>query len=727
MKIAVVYNRASQKVINLFGLQNREKYGEAAIKRVVNSLRQNGHQVIALEGDKDLIDNLEDFMPQAIKGEQLGMVFNLAYGIQGQARYSHVPSILEMVGVPYVGSGPLAHSLALDKVVAKMLFQQHGIPTPAFCVLETQDYISPDMAYPLIVKPKNESVSFGIQIVHNEQELREAAEVLFAEFKQAILVEQYIEGREINVGIIGNGALAEVLSPAELVFGDNGPRIYTLEDKQQQSARRVGVQCPADLSDDQTQYVKEISLKAFNALGCYDCARVDLRMDEDGNFYILEVNSLPSLGEHGSYVAAAESVGLAFPDLVNRLVDVAAARYFGTPNPPDLSLPGGGKKEQLFQFLTSNRDNIERDIEQWVSVNSRTNDSVGIKYAANSIGGGLKKLGLSFSERFSDQQDVWCWESKAGMDNGTLIIVQLDVPVTPELASEHFRRDPEKLFGEGIGSSRAPLVTVEYALRALKKTKSLNGLKLGVLIYADEGRDCDESAHLIRSACQMAQRVLVLDAAHHPQKIRTSARGQRRFRVTLEGKSLELGQRSKQIDLMQLFSKKMNLLTELNDKGKRTAISVVDVNTDAYPRRLPHRVSFTIQTSFPDRLSADRIEEQVYEICRGGGVKWHIAQISDRPAFIESRQSKALFQEIVKLGSEWELPLKGETSLWPSVAGLVPQGKAVICGLAPAIENIATSVEAISRISFVERMLLLGQLLLHFSEEGQVDVKASGS
>ena len=100
MKIAVVYNRMSKKVINLFGMPNREKYGLKSIKRITDALKKGGHQVIALEGDKNLIDNLEDFMPQVLKGERPGMVFNLSYGIQGQARYTHVPGMLEMIGLP---------------------------------------------------------------------------------------------------------------------------------------------------------------------------------------------------------------------------------------------------------------------------------------------------------------------------------------------------------------------------------------------------------------------------------------------------------------------------------------------------------------------------------------------------------------------------------------------------------------------------------------------------
>ena len=178
MKIAVIYNRDSQDVINLFGIPNRERYGKKSIERIVTSLKKYGHQVRAFEGDKNLIDKLEDFMPRVLKGELPGMAFNLSYGIQGQARYTHVPSILEMVGIPYVGSNPLAHSLALDKVVAKMIFQQNGLPTPEFEVIKDAEFEPPKIPYPLIVKPKNEAVSMGIEIVNNFEELQKASKVI---------------------------------------------------------------------------------------------------------------------------------------------------------------------------------------------------------------------------------------------------------------------------------------------------------------------------------------------------------------------------------------------------------------------------------------------------------------------------------------------------------------------------------------------------------------------
>ena len=179
MKVAVIYNRESMKVINLIGALNPEKYRVEAIQRITKTLKASGHQVKTFEGDKHLIENLEEFMPAVVKGERPGMALNLAYGIQGYARYTHVPGILEMIGIPYVGSGPLAHSLSLDKVVAKILFKQNGLPTPDFAVLETPDFPTPDLKYPLIVKPKSGADSFGLKVVHNEPELREAAKGSF--------------------------------------------------------------------------------------------------------------------------------------------------------------------------------------------------------------------------------------------------------------------------------------------------------------------------------------------------------------------------------------------------------------------------------------------------------------------------------------------------------------------------------------------------------------------
>ncbi|WP_300673760.1 ATP-grasp domain-containing protein [Desulfoluna sp.] len=716
MKIAVIYNRESQKVINLFGVSNREKYGLAAIQRIVNALKKGGHQVIALEGDKDLIDNLEEFMPRALKGERPGMAFNLSYGIQGQARYTHVPGILEMVGVPYVGSGPLAHSLALDKVVAKMIFVQNGLPTPKFAVLKEPGFAMPDLDFPIIVKPKNEAVSFGIRIVETEAELREAAQAIFDEFGQHVLAESYIEGREINVGILGNGAQVEAFRPAELVFPGQGPNIYTMEDKKQLSGRKIEVVCPAQIDAATEIKALEIAKGAFEALGCYDCARVDIRMDAEGNLYILEINSLPSLGEHGSYVAAAEAMGMPFPKLVNRLVEVASARYFGTPHPPQMSRRVKDPAEGVFAYLTERRDQLEKRVESWTEVSSRSDDAVGIRVAADRLDETLTDIGLRQVREFSDQRDIWTWEGPRGIAGGTVLITHLDVPVNTNLGIERFRRDPEWLYGEGIGTSRAPLVQLEFALRALKHVRKFARSRIGVICYTDEGRDCEESAEIITRACAGASRALILNPGTSGDCVVHARRGQRRYRLVVEGKSLRLGEASRHPEVMRLLYKKLDAATALSNRKSRIGVSAVDIKTEAFPRRLPHRVQTVLQVSYPSIGDADQTERKMRELFQGNGVKWSLIRISDRPPMITEQINTALYNDIKMTADTWDIPLSTDTSLWPSAAGLVTSPTSVLCGMGPVARELHTSHESVSRISLVQRSLLLAQCLLNITE-----------
>lgn len=711
MKVAIVYNRESQRVINLFGMPNREKYGLAAIKRITDALKKGGHQVTALEGDKDLIDNLEEFMPRVTKGERPGMVFNLSYGIQGQARYTHVPGMLEMLGLPYVGSGPLAHSLALDKVVSKMIFVQHGLPTADFAVLDERGFEMPALDFPLIVKPKNEAVSFGIKIVNNEEELRAAADVIFNEFEQPVLVEQYIAGREINVGLLGNKP-TEALPPAEILFGKDGPQIYTLEDKKRTSGREIGVECPAKLDDELTARAQQIARRAFEVLGCFDCARVDMRLDDEGNFYILEVNSLPSLGEHGSYVQGAAAIGLNFAALVNRLVDVASARYFGTPHPPEISPKAGTQGDRIVGFLSERRDRIEEDTKQWTQLRSRTSDPVGIQEAVNKLESDLTGLGFKPIEDLTDSRVAWTWATPAGLDGGTLLVGHLDVPLEPEAVTPMYRREPEWLYGEGIGSSRAPLVSMLFALRALRRVRRLRKQPIGVLYYGDEGRDCRYSADIISRAMAQAKNVLVLRPGNVGDFVVTARRGQRRYRVTIEGDPVRLGQSTKRPESLPWAIERLQACAKLSSKKDRIAVATYDLQTTHMPMLLPHQVTCTLLVSYPDEKDGDALEEQIRTILTGKGIRCKIELLSSRPPMKERRANTRLAKTLSDVAAEWEIPLKRESSVWPSVAGLAPASTGAVCGIAPVARNVYTPDESVDRISLMQRTLLLAELLV---------------
>ncbi len=708
MKIAVVYNRESQNVINLFGTPNQEKYGLKAIKRLCDSLRKAGHQVKAFEGDKDLIHELERFMPKVLKHERPGMAFNVSYGIQGQARYTHVPSILEMVGIPYVGSGPLAHSLALDKLVAKMIFKQYGLPTPAFTILETPDSPAPtELRYPLIVKPKNEAVSFGIQIVEEETQLASAAGAIFEKFRQPVLVEEYIDGREVNIGLLGNDPV-EALPPAELLFGD-GPQIYTMEDKKRQSGREIRLQCPAPMTPEETAALQELAIRAFKALGLYDCARVDLRLDQEGRPYILEINSLPSLGEHGSYVEAADKAGLDFSALVNRLVEVASTRYFGTPSAPRLSEDAA--QSPIFTFLTERRDRLENRVKELVEISGRTEDPVGVREVVRSADSKLRDIGLSKIKDLTDERSVWAWETQRGLDGGTLLISSVDVPIEIEAATLGFRRDPEWLYGEGVASSRAPIATIEYVLRALKQARKLKKLRLGVLYYGDEGKACAFSEERIQRAVARAKQVLVLRPGGAEDQLIVERRGLRQYRLIINGPSRRLGQAAKKPDVLKWAWGRLEEMAQLSSRKERLAVAPLDVRTRAHPMRLPHQVRLALQVAYPNHAVAEETDRKLRAILGEGGHPWELELIFDRPPMPKRRLNQSLQKRLVECAESWELPALVDSALWPSVAGLVPENTAVMCGLGPAGRDLYTPQESVKRIAVLQRALLLGEHL----------------
>ena len=712
MKVALVYNRESKNVINVFGVPNREVMGRHIIKNIADGLREGGHQVTSLEGDKDLVGRLEEFMPRVLNGERPGLVFNISYGIQGQARYTHVPSILEMVGVPYVGSGPLAHSLALDKVVTKMLFRQHGLPTPDFAVLDSPDFPMPALPFPLIVKPRNEAVSFGLKVVYDEAELREAVAVIHSTYQPSVLVELYIDGREINVGLLGNNP-PEALPPVLLHFGEGGPEIYTYEDKMGTSGRQVTLECPAPIGAELTRTAQELAVKAFTSLGCYDCARVDMRLDADDQLHLLEVNSLPSLGPRGSYVHAAAAVGLDYPTLVNRLVETASARYFGTPHPPIVERKNATPQDLAFSYLTQRRDQLEGRLKEWVQLSSRTGDPLGLREASRQTDTLLDELALVPVADLTRAPFVTTWETRKGMEGGTLLIAHLDVPMDGSTSPAPFRREPEWVYGEGVGLSRAPLVTLEFALRSLRSQRRLRNLPVGVLLYSDEGHDCLYSADTIREATARARRVLVLRPGIQGDHIAVQRRGRRIYRLVVEDQARRPGRTYRRPDVVRWTSARLDELARLTSHKEYLSVSVLDLHTRSFNMLQPHEVTATIALTYLDRRKAEQAEKEMRAILENKGTpRWNLENLADRPPMRERRRDTALAKSLQEVARSWEIPLEARTSVWPSAGGSAPSTAAVVCGLGPVARDLYTPQEAVQRISLMQRTLLLAQFLV---------------
>jgi D-alanine-D-alanine ligase len=300
---------------------------ERTIDSIAAGLREEGHEVTFLEGDESLYGRL--------RRSHFDIAFNICEGHRGESRESHVPALLEMLGIPYTGSKVLCLALTLDKPMAKRVLAFHGLPTPRFQVFDHPfAALDPDLGYPLFVKPAGEGTGMGINgdsIVRDESQLRRQLGWLIETYGQPALVEEYVEGREITVGVLGNAEL-RVLPPLEIDLS-TCPReergIYTSRIKAELPTVPRYL-CPAALSQAQVDELSELAVAAFRSLGCLDVARVDFKLDahDSERPYILEVNPLPGLSPGVSdLVFEAEAVGMTHAELINAILVAALERY----------------------------------------------------------------------------------------------------------------------------------------------------------------------------------------------------------------------------------------------------------------------------------------------------------------------------------------------------------------------------------------------------------------
>ncbi|MCR4398562.1 MAG: hypothetical protein NUV93_06325 [Firmicutes bacterium] len=305
---------------------NAELDGESTVVAIAEALRWGGHDVVFIEGNEDAYFRL--------KNTKIDIAFNICEGLRGESRESQIPAILEMLGIPYTGSGVLTLAISLDKPVAKKVFAYHGIPTPKFRVFDLNDEPATDgLSFPLFVKPAHEGSSMGVSpssIVHDETELRCQVDYVRRFYRQPVLVEEFLDGREFTVGIVGNRD-PFVLPIREIIYEhvpeDHG-RVYSRQFKTEFDNEEVFYACPADVGAEEAAAIRSTALRAFYALDCKDVGRVDLRMDREGRPNVLEVNPLPGLAPGFSDLCrACEAAGLTYNWLVTSILEAALERY----------------------------------------------------------------------------------------------------------------------------------------------------------------------------------------------------------------------------------------------------------------------------------------------------------------------------------------------------------------------------------------------------------------
>ena len=299
---------------------------------VVSTLRANGHEVRAL----GVQDELEPIRKE-IDDWQPDIVFNLLEQFHGEAAYDqNVASYLELMRVPYTGCNPRGLMLARGKDLSKKLLSYHRIPVPKFSVvpLHRRVKLTTKLEYPVIVKSLSEDASLGIakaSVVNSEKKLIERVEFIHEHIGTAAIVEQYIDGRELYVGVLGNSRL-HVLPVWELEFGssaDGGPRIATEKVKHdpEYQGRHDILQGPAeDLEPEIEARIQRYAKRIYRTLELEGYARIDFRLAGDGTPYFLEANPNPEIAKIEEFASAAEHTGIEYPELLNRILALGLKR-----------------------------------------------------------------------------------------------------------------------------------------------------------------------------------------------------------------------------------------------------------------------------------------------------------------------------------------------------------------------------------------------------------------
>ncbi|MFH1891024.1 MAG: D-alanine--D-alanine ligase [Candidatus Kuenenbacteria bacterium] len=305
----------------------------STIKGIKQALEKLGHKVFLVEANENAYLKFKKIK------NKIDLVFNIAEGIYGSDREAQIPAMLEMLQIPYTGPRPLSYALGLDKQKTKEILKVNNIPTPAWLVIKQIKKLKKNLInfFPVIAKPVGEGSSKGIcaaNLVHNFRQLKKIVTMLLRQFKQPVLVEKFLSGREFTVAIIGEPP--KILPIIEITFDKLPaymPHFDHFEAKWVYDNPKNGFDpliCPAKITQQLKNQIKDCSLKAFNALGMADWARLDIRLDSHGIANVIEINCppgiIPNPKENSRFPRAAKATGLTYEKMIETILKSACKR-----------------------------------------------------------------------------------------------------------------------------------------------------------------------------------------------------------------------------------------------------------------------------------------------------------------------------------------------------------------------------------------------------------------
>lgn len=337
MHISFVFNvKHKEPSLSIKEQDEQEFDSPQAIKKIYQDLKILGYEVTKVEADENVF-----FKIKKLKNKT-DLVFSTAEGLKGDARESQVSMFCEMLGIPYTHSTPTTHAIVLDKTFTKMIIKAVGIKVPDSFLVSKKDRTLPnDIKFPVIIKPNTEGSSIGIlniNVISDITKLDERINSIYkTNFSGDLMVEEFIEGREFTVSVIGNGH-PKVLPIIEQKFDFLPPGYHKIAGYELKwlyedhlKDLKQAYDCPAKISKKLEKEIKDTSIRIYKALRIRDCARIDYRLDNKNKLYVLEVNSLPGLNfnkkEISYFPISARVGGFGSMEILDHIIKTALERY----------------------------------------------------------------------------------------------------------------------------------------------------------------------------------------------------------------------------------------------------------------------------------------------------------------------------------------------------------------------------------------------------------------
>jgi len=326
------------------------------IEHIRAAIETDGHETVFLQADRTLPFTMQESQPD--------ICFNIAEGLGGDAREAQIPALLELFGIPYTGSRVLTNGISLDKTLTKRIWRDRRLPVAPFQEFNLGDEpLRPELKFPLFVKPAREGTGMGVDlkaIVNNEKELRERTQYIINVYQQPALVETFLPGREFTVGILGRADARLYSRNPEWYEKDGFHRFPVLEldssrsvtpwvYSQEAKSKDVGADgapgyfCPAEIDPELEKKLKHFALRAHLLLNALDISRTDIRLDEEGNPRLMEINTLPGLTpDYSDLCLQAKAEGIRYEDLILDILYLGASRW-GMLEPREVPHTNGKK------------------------------------------------------------------------------------------------------------------------------------------------------------------------------------------------------------------------------------------------------------------------------------------------------------------------------------------------------------------------------------------------